>query len=86
MNSKLTQLRAKTDRQLVTVIGRRLDAALELARRACAIEAQKIHREITSLMPLVNTVSEIERRRLQGKLVKLETALGESAGIWAQTA
>jgi hypothetical protein len=85
-SSKLSQLRAKTDRQLVTVIGRRLETGLDLARRSCAIEAKSVFREVSGLLPLVNGVSEIEKQRLRGKLAHLESELRRAAAARAPIA
>lgn len=65
-NSKLVALRAKTDRQLVEIITRKLEAARCFARSgeyrgpaACACE------EIQRLLPLVGSA---DRRRLAARL------------------
>ena len=71
-NSKLAELRAKTDRQLVVLIRSILDDGL--TSRA---EAERAYAEIRSLLPAVRDVTEAERRRLESKLVRLRGPLDE---------
>ena len=85
--SKLAELRAKTDRQLITVIARRLDAGIDHARRGLQTQARSAHREVRTLLPLVNGITMIEKRRLESKLTRLENVMQESAaGMRIQTA
>jgi hypothetical protein len=67
--SKLAQLRAKTDRQLVTLIRTRLDHGLA----SCA-EAERAYSEVLVLLPTVRDVTDAERRRLESKLARLQAA------------
>ena len=71
-NSKLAQLRAKTDRQLVTLIGTRIDDGL--ASRA---QAKRAYAEVRVLLPTVREVTQAERRRLESKLARLRELLDE---------
>ncbi len=73
--SKLAELRAKTDRQLVTLMRSRLDDGL--ASRA---EAERTYSEVLVLLPTVRDVSEAERRRLESKLARLRGLLDERPG------
>jgi uncharacterized protein len=76
--SKLAELRAKTDRQLVILIRTRLDEGLRSAR-ACAEEtceeAQRAYSEALALLPTVRAMTEAERRPLEWKLARLRELL-----------
>jgi hypothetical protein len=69
--TKLTALRARTDGQLIAFIDNRLDRGL----RSDVAAAERIHREVTRLLPVVYGASQAERRRLEAKLARLSTAL-----------
>jgi hypothetical protein len=71
-NSKLAELRAKTDRQLVILIRSTLDDGL--ASRA---EAERVYSEVRALLPTVCDVTEAERRCLESKLARLRGFLDE---------
>jgi hypothetical protein len=78
--SKLAELRAKTDRQLVTLIRSRLDDGLASARASAAetcAEAKRAYSEVRVLLPAVRDVTEAERRRLESKLARLRELLDE---------
>jgi hypothetical protein len=78
--STLTELRAKTDRQLITLIGTRLDRGLAFARSLADDEAhdrwvhefftraQEARSEARAWLPFVQ---DPERRRLELKLAEL---------------
>ena len=68
--SKLAELRAKTDRQLVILMRSRLDDGLR--SRA---EAERAYSEVRVLLPTVSDVTEAARRRLESKLVRLRELL-----------
>ena len=70
--SKLAELRAKTDRQLVILILRTLDGGLR--SRA---EVERAYSEVRALLPTVRYVTEGERRRLEAKLARLRGLLDE---------
>ena len=70
--SKLAELRAKTDRQLVILIRSTLDDGLR--SRA---EAERAYSEVRVLLPTVRDVTEAERRRLESKLARLRELLDE---------
>ena len=77
--SKLAELRAKTDRQLAVVIGRRLDVALRYSRRALHPQAIHAHGEARKLMTLVRSIGPGERGLLESKLARVEAILEESS-------
>ena len=86
MNSKLVELRSKTDRQLIVVIARRLDAGLEFARQGLKAQARSAQREVRGLLSAVIGNS-AEKQRLETKLARLEGILRESTGrLRVQTA
>ena len=70
--SKLAELRAKTDRQLVILIRSTLDDGL-----ASREEAERAYSEVRALLPTVRDVTEAERRRLESKLARLRGLLDE---------
>ena len=71
-NSKLAELRAKTDRELVILIQSTLDDGL-----ACRAEAERAYCEVRGLLPTVRDVTEAERRRLEMDLARLREVLDE---------
>ena len=70
--AKLAELRAKTDRQLVILIGSALDGGLR-SRAA----AERAYSEVRALLPTVRDVTEAERRRWEAKLARLRGLLDE---------
>jgi hypothetical protein len=70
--SKLAELRAKTDRELVILIGSALDDGLR--SRA---EAERAYSEVRALLPTVPDVTEAERRRWEMDLARLREVLDE---------
>ena len=70
--SKLAQLRAKTDRELVILIQSTLDDGL-----ASRGEAERAYCEVRGLLPTVRDVTEVERRRLEMDLARLREVLDE---------
>jgi hypothetical protein len=69
---KLAQLRAKTDRELVILIGSTLEDGLRSRG-----EAERAYSEIRALLPTVRDVTEAERRRLESELARLRGLLDE---------
>jgi len=69
--AKLTALRARTDGQLIAFINNRLDQGL----RSDLAAAERIHREVSRLLPVVYGASQAERRRLEAKLARLGASL-----------
>jgi hypothetical protein len=70
---QLTALRARTDWQLIALINRRLDHGLRSG--FAAEDAERIYREVSQLLPVVNFASPVERRRLETKLARLGASL-----------
>ena len=68
--SKIEQLRARTDEQLVTVIHHEIERGLDLAHTPAA---HKAYSEACRLLPLVDDSG--ERTRLESKLEELRSAL-----------
>jgi hypothetical protein len=79
--SKLEELRAKTDRELCTLIRKDLDRALTLARVAAGrgsamhIEAEAAYAEVTMLLPGLAGVSREARERLESRVKELRREL-----------
>jgi hypothetical protein len=69
-NSKLAELRAKTDRELIVLIRSTLDEGL-----ASRGEADRAYSEVRVLLPTIRDVTEAERRRLEAKLARLGDSL-----------
>jgi hypothetical protein len=65
-NRELSELRARTDRQLITLINRQLDRGLT----SRGVIAEKIYLEVAPLL-LVANADPLERSRLESKLDKL---------------
>lgn len=75
-NSKLAELRAKTDRQLVNYLSAQLDRGLELAEAGESLgEAEKIYAEVQRLFPLVSTTNECQWRALISRVNRLRHLL-----------
>jgi multidrug resistance efflux pump len=83
--SKLAELRAKTDQQLLQVILRELDRALPMAKAAANkasplyLRAEKAYARVRPLVSKVEAVSEKERADLEAKLREVEVALERAA-------
>jgi hypothetical protein len=75
--AKLTALRARTDRQLVTLINNQLDRGFE----ADFVTAQRIYREVSQLLPVAYGASQADRRRLEAKLASLAETLNLCAFV-----
>jgi hypothetical protein len=75
--TRLTALRARTDRQLIAFINRRLDLGLrsDFADDSANEDAERIYREVSQLLPVVYGASQAERRRLEAKLARLGESL-----------
>ena len=70
--SKLAELRAKTDRELVILIQSTLEDGLRSRG-----EAERAYSEVRALLPTVRDVTEAERRRLEMDLARLLEVLDE---------
>ena len=72
--AKLQELRNKTNRELVSLIGNTLDRGLEFACRPDGEEiAHEAYAEASAWMPLLG--GRLERRQLERKLSELRDAL-----------
>lgn len=77
--TKLQELRAKTDEQLLTLIYSDLDRALRSDLNGDPARAARAYVEASRLLPLVGDVSSIERARLEARLELLRDRLSEEA-------
>jgi len=83
--TKLAELRAKTDHQLLQVILRELDRALTMAKAAANkasplyIRAERTYAKVRPLVSRVEAVSEDERAKLEAKLKEVQVALERAA-------
>jgi hypothetical protein len=86
--AKLAELRAKTDIELARYLTSKLNLAVRLASESkdhSRIRAEEAYAEIAQLLPVVQKLSTVERRRLAAKLQWLREmldrvpALAESA-------
>lgn len=79
--SKLAQLRAKTDRDLVRIIHADLDRALALAHVAATrqsvfgAQAEAVYRRAKTLLPRITSLDRAELAELERKLKELWMAL-----------
>ena len=79
-SSRLLELRAKTDRQLVSLIQSRLDAGLAQAHCAAfQADAEKTYAEVRALLPWVYGLTRLERRSLESKLAQLRELLDDAS-------
>src|SRR5262245_40383428 len=80
--SKLVELRIKTDRELLALIGPELKRALILANVAASREsafykqAAKIVDAIAALLPTIRSVDRSERKALESRMGEVRQALG----------
>ena len=78
-STKLSELRAKTDRDLATLVDNQIDSALNFQRMGMVHKAERARHEARKLLRFVNTS---QRRRLECKLrtvvemPKVQTACG----------
>jgi hypothetical protein len=80
---KLEQIQARTDRQLVAIINRRLEAGLRLARESAGrdseIAVERAFAEATQLLPAVRGIGKEQRWRLEAELNRLRNLLDGAA-------
>jgi len=72
--SKLKELRARTDRELIAWIDRRLDFGLQ----SYGAEAEQVYLEVAPLLLVANAGS-LDRSRLESKLEQLAECFGAAA-------
>ena len=68
---KLKALRSKTDGQLIALLNHQLDQGLQ----ADFETAERMHRNVSQLLPVVYGISPAEYRRLEAKLARLGASL-----------
>lgn len=79
--SKLADLRGKTDRDLVFLLNRELNRGLTLAEMAATKEgplfeeSERAYQMVKTCLPLVSNLSRDERREMQLTLKELRSAL-----------
>ena len=76
---KLEQLRAKTDQQLLILIGAELDRALASEARGDSSRAARAYVEATRVLPLLQNISWEERARLGARLDAVRDRISEEA-------
>jgi len=74
--AKFAELREKTDRDLIWLIGRELDMGLACAADDDTERAEHFLGEADRLLPEVYSLSVADLERLQSKLARLEESLG----------
>ncbi len=93
-SAKLVELRAKTDRQLVSMISSRLEAGLSLlrlaadaSRKGCAAKAESLelrarqgYEEARKLLPFVRGISWAELCPLERRLEQLREFMEQTHG------
>lgn len=83
--SKLAQLRARTDQQLLLVILQELDRALPMAKAAVNkesplyVRAQKAYLKVRPLVSKVEAISDNQMAKLEAKLNEVRVALDKAA-------
>jgi len=83
--SKLGELRARTDRQLLLVIMRELERALPMATTAASKEsplyarAEKAYLKVKPLVSKVEAVTDEQKSALERKLTEIQAALAKAA-------
>ena len=82
-NAKLTELRCKTNRDLASLIGNKLERGLAFARmlksRHFHDRAEREFAEVEAWMPLLTEATPLVRRRLESKCAELRQVLDQNA-------
>ena len=78
--SKLAELRAKTDRQLIALIHHKLDSALAFCSGS---RAQRAHADARALLACVDGITQEKRARIEAKLASLGRILEEESTLAA---
>lgn len=79
--ARLQELRAKTDRQLLALIDRELEAAQRSETNGDYAGAARAYVEATRLVPLLPDLSAVESARLEARLESLTNRISEEACI-----
>jgi hypothetical protein len=74
--SKFLELRAKTDRQLVALVGRLIESGISKTVYGRRAPVERILSEAASLLHRIYLISDADRLRLESGLVELESRLG----------
>jgi len=77
--AKLQELRAKTDRQLLTLVHDELEVAVRSESNGDYARAARAYVEATRLVPLLNNLSSAERARLEARLQLLANHFTQEA-------
>ena len=81
--SKFMELRAKTDRQLVVLIGRLIESGISRAAYSRGGPVEQTLSQAASLLRRVCQISDADRLRLESRLVELESQLGHEPVVMA---
>lgn len=86
--AKLNELRAKTDRQLITLIGNQLDRGLSWGSAGSLERARQAYSEAMAWLPLLSRANESGCRHVEQKAARLRQMLGHAPayGVRVQTA
>jgi hypothetical protein len=79
--TKLQELRAKTDRQLLMLVYSELEAALQSDPNSNPDRASRAYVEASRLLPLLQNLSAVERASLETRLELLRDRLCEETCI-----
>ncbi len=72
---KLSELRAKTDSELIALINRSLELGLILAEDRSLEQAERAYADAATLLPAVYGISVSERRRMEAQVRDLRQIL-----------
>ncbi len=78
-DTKLAELRAKTDRDLKILLGRALDRCEDLARRADWDEAESVYARSAPLVDVLQGPSSEDASRLRAQLATVRAMLDEAS-------
>jgi len=86
---KLEQLRSKTNRQLIALINKRVDAGSQFVQSGYYLDAERAYEEARVLLPLVDASTPDEKQRLEARLTRFGKFLQQHSllsGSHVQTA
>jgi hypothetical protein len=79
LETKLSELRTKTNRQLLALVSNRLDRGLTFAREGYLRHAERAHSEAAAWLPLLSDVTKLERCRVEWKATQLRELLHQAS-------